>query len=287
MVPIAQPRRVTRGRMSLFVVALLVSGGAVVVASTADRPGPESVSPSVAPHPLEAAHAAALKVLAGSRPLAGAAQLAQDAIVRIRVHRQDGLVRVTTVRATGVLLAGGRLVATSSRVFDVLDTDSRCDVEVVFVDGRTSPASVLRRVSRGDRGEGDDWAVVELDAPRAEIRGLSPKDADPAAGRDGLVLGYPGGLGWDTGGQIRSDATQGQLALRPVIAVVKRGAERWDVTSTSEDFPAGTGSPVLDSDGYIVAIATGSSSVDGQCVVETVPIGPLSRWLAVHPARRR
>jgi len=177
------------------------------------------------------------------------------AVVRIRLHfEQDGASR-STEHATG-LLFGDRTVLTAGHV---VDRDlAGTELEVLLSDGTRHAASVSASnyVKYGDRTE--DWAVLELQTPVADV-----PEVELGAVEEGslvVVLGFPGRFGHAPDGEIRLDPIDPLVARSP-LAVLARVSDptrmRLELIAGAEPIGGISGAPVLDLEGRLVGLQTG------------------------------
>jgi len=160
-------------------------------------------------------HRRALARAAAEEGLGGLYAEVSGAIVRVQLQydaKDPG--RTTTSHGSGVVVGGGRYVATAGHVVDLIDSRPEARARVVLTDGRIVAAAVVAWRDVLD----DDWALLRLVDPPPGLLSLEFGRAEPGA--RALLLGYPSSIGMAPDGEARADRDRSPMALAPVACVV-------------------------------------------------------------------
>jgi len=165
-------------------------------------------------------HRRALECADADEGLRGVYAAVRNSVVRVHVqYDAEDPGRTTTDHGSGVIVGGGRFVATAGHVVDAIENEAEAKVTVVLTDGRVLPATVVAWRDVVKAGRRRDWALLRLVDPPSGLNSLEFGVAMPGA--PGLLVGYPSRIGISPTGETRHDKVSSPRALAPVACVVR------------------------------------------------------------------
>lgn len=248
----------TRARVAA-VAALAALAGCVT------PPAGEELAPWDARRPHDAAATTARDTAPSEDDAAAAAageRKARAAALRLRV---------TGPRLLGAASGSGFAVDEDTVVTNAHVVADGTDVAMTTWDGHdldaTATASSVRH----------DLALLATDAP-VPVEPLELADADPAAGEEVVVVGYPDGgrITVDDAAHVIGTAAGGDYAGLFADEVLPEQVVRLAARTVR---PGSSGGPVLNADGEVVAVVFAVTTRGGHEVL-AVPVTTLRGWLA-------
>ena len=168
-------------------------------------------------------------------------------------------------RGSGVLIEGGKYVATAGHVTQMVGEGGKIDI--ILPDGRNYKATVVKQsFNPRKRGSVPDAAIAEVINPKGD-KLPSVELSEPKSGEMAIVMGYPGGRGKDNNGKIVSAMMTKKgtipMTLLGKVSRMRNNYVGFASTVDAPPLPGNSGGPMFNKKGEVIAIVTNSDMTKG------------------------